>query len=814
MRIAACFLLLASAAAANPAISPEHPVSSPVTGPGFDQQNQPAAAFGGGVFLTAWVDLRDPSRQRIYGARHDAAGTLLDPAGLALSTGTGVPQAPALSSDGTNFLLVYVESTTTGDHVVAQRIGPDGSVLDATPIVLHSETESQRAPAVAFDGTNFLVVFEALSVEAVRVSKAGVVLDTAAIDLSALTSTFGLPPSVAFDGTDFVVVNKNGAVRVTSAGTNRDATAIALPGEPTDLACLSGTCALVWGTYGKVEGVRLASTGALLDASAVTLVSTAGTSDTAEDVKIAVSGSGYTVLEYEDSTTTSGMKVRAAHVTASLQQGTPIDVWTTADKVGDVALASDGTTAWLTWDAYIEFQENRGDVLGARASATALLDAQPLLVSVGAVVQQGPAVAFDGTNTLVVWQELRPGTEEDIFAARVDANGAVIDTTPLSIAATSDREREPAVAFDGTNYLVVWGTWFGGLWGRRVSPAGQLLGAAFQIDDPYNASKNNPSVAFDGVQLQVAYEIGDNASLKRVSTAGAVLDATALSLPSSGSYNYSPSIACDGTNCLVAWEGDGLSTGEIYARRVSRAGMLVDAMPFALGEADDTAARPHVAFDGTGYVVVWESISLQGARVSAAGAVLDMPPKDYGDGSNPVLAWDGTQFTMAWLTYDQVSGTGFAVNWLDTTASLVDPSATVQADTRPLAQPAIVSVAPGRALFAYSVFDGSAQFNNWRVRYRLIDRGGLIPDAGQMPPPDAGTPDAGAPDAGLQDAGMPDAGTPPGMDAGMMADAGTPPAADGGTPPGAETPHGCGCDQTAGALAWLIIAVVARRRRA
>ena len=71
-----------------------------------------------------------------------------------------------------------------------------------------------------------------------------------------------------------------------------------------------------------------------------------------------------------------------------------------------------------------------------------------------------PQVSFDGTNYLVVWQQL-PGSGADqtlahINGARVTPAGAVLDSPSIAISSTPQGQYSPVVAFDGTNYLVAW----------------------------------------------------------------------------------------------------------------------------------------------------------------------------------------------------------------------------------------------------------------------------------------------------------------------------------------------------------------------
>jgi hypothetical protein len=116
-----------------------------------------------------------------------------------------------------------------------------------------------------------------------------------------------------------------------------------------------------------------------------------------------------------------------------------------------------------------------------------------------------------------------------------------------------------SVAFDCTNYLVVWREThdilgFDNIRGRLISPSGALLGPVEITDAPRD--QVTPAIAAGGANTLVVwrdYRPGSAGDIygTRVSD-GTVLDPSGIPIMT-GPYVVAPRVAFDGTNYLVAW---------------------------------------------------------------------------------------------------------------------------------------------------------------------------------------------------------------------------------------------------------------------
>jgi len=307
----------------------------------------------------------------------------------------------------------------------------------------------------------------------------------------------------------------------------------------------------------------------------------------------------------------------------------------------------------------------------------------------GGCQPENAAVAYDGTNHLFVWAKTDNAGNTNIVGIRVNDAGVSLDTTEFPVSSGSSNW-SPAVAFDGANYLVVWnkfdlsGTGGHEIYGARITPAGANLGEFPVFTSP--GEQVFPALAFSGTNYLVVWRDtrsgsgpGEDTDVYgvRVSPAGAVLDSPEIAIVTAPRTQGEPKVASSGGNWLVVWNDIGqLGTspppdGRIFGKRVAADGSLLDGPADADGIAIATALVENygavVDYVGADYVVVWSvgsypsfgTAGIYSARVSASGVLAGDPntlgPSVSGtppDGSRyvqPRISSGGTEALVTWI---------------------------------------------------------------------------------------------------------------------------------------------------------------------
>jgi hypothetical protein len=295
-----------------------------------------------------------------------------------------------------------------------------------------------------------------------------------------------------------------------------------------------------------------------------------------------------------------------------------------------------GRSSWNGF-SYLAIWEENHDLYGKRIDQWGnLLDSASLPICLASEDQNRPSITWGKESFLAVWEDFRD-LNFDIYGARIDSAGEVLDVSGLPIWADSTTDqRSPAVASDGENYLVIWNQILDStgetyeIEGVRLSSEGELLDPSpFSISSGEKESR--PALAFGG-ERYLAVWLRENT----YDIFGALIDTNGTVDPAFGigvasGVQINPQVASDGANFLVVWEDYGTHWPniDITGARVTSEGSVLDPMGITISATSDPEELPWVSFDGTNYVVIWkksgsESTELRLSRVTQDGEVLDL----------------------------------------------------------------------------------------------------------------------------------------------------------------------------------------------
>ena len=291
------------------------------------------------------------------------------------------------------------------------------------------------------------------------------------------------------------------------------------------------------------------------------------------------------------------------------------------------------------------WQDSRGqdiDIFGSRISPTGeIIDKKAIAISKAAGAQIDPAVAWNGRQYLVVWMDRREQLPH-IYCARVQPDGEVLDKQGILLSGTNGVQAYPDVASDGSSWLVVWQ---------------QQLTSSFDI---YGIKVNS-----DGTTSRI-YGL-----------------ATGL-----GDEDY-PSIAWNGSVYLLVWRDNRnqSTTGtDIYGCRVGKNGIGLPGTVIISNDATGTAGAagnqlaPQVCAFGSTFMVAWQDYRegtprIYASRVSATPSVLDkggirIPDSAVGQ-EYPSIAYNGSKILITWreTAYLRIRGCR-----LNTSGGVLDPN--------------------------------------------------------------------------------------------------------------------------------------------
>lgn len=745
-------------------------------GPGGDElgvgrkglQFQPLAigtasvASDGELFLAVW---RDERSGNIFGTRVSQEGAVLDPGGLALNpSGRGAFERGgpvAVAFNGTDFLVVW-----RGDpDVVGVRVRRDGTVLDPEGFRI-TRADSSGDPSVACNDTGrCLVVVLDIGDDDDNSVIGGLVQDGTPLPPTRLRVARGqlASPRVAWTGTRFLVVwdEARGESRdVFGARVTTEGAVLDVPGFPisaasgeqrTPAVARAGDVSwVVWEDTRRgqsdIFGARVREDGTVLEPDAIP-ISTASKAQTGP--RVASVGDKSFVL-WTDERGRGHSRIRGARVAADggviNRAGFPVYEWTSG-RLEHPDVACGATQCLTVFESPLAFPPYNVPVgrfvLGTRLTMRRGAQDRPALeLSTAAPAQHFPAVAWGEDTGLLVWQEFRDTRGPTIVAARVRRDGTVLDAEGLPLPSAPGASH-PAVAFDGSVFLVVWQEPHAegeDIRGARVGTSGRVLDGASIPISTAPVRQISPSVAGGGGRFLVAWEDTRDSELfdlrftpfaARVSGSGVVLDGAGLRLAPPERFGLDPDVVYMGRDFLVAWTGIGIEG----TRVASASGAVLDPAGLALSPPSFLfEGSPALSFDGTTALVVWAKFGdIVGSRVAAdgtlvgpAGFTITDAPEEQG---LPDVSFDGTHHRVAWL---DSRGPSSATNPLSihgarvaTDGTVLEPGGVpllpeVFTDFPNTAPPAVAGDGRGGAVLVHTRFIAETRVHNSRLVGRRL----------------------------------------------------------------------------------------------
>ena len=348
----------------------------------------------------------------------------------------------------------------------------------------------------------------------------------------------------------------------------------------------------------------------------------------------------------------------------------------------------------------------------------------------GANSESEPAVGFDGTNYLVVWADGRNGDDTDLYGVRVSPSGTVIDSTAIAISTAPDSQLSPKIAFNGSVYLVVWLVERPFVWdvgATRIDTAGNVLDPGGIRITPAGYTTDAPDVASDGSGFLVVWSEDLNGPMHiHAATVDGLGDVgVRFTVSASSPIQSKPSIAFDGLNYVIAWT----SEDSIRAARVNPSETVLDPASIVLrsGVTPSSLWPPRVASSGGESLIVWSeglsssSSDVYGARLSRSGARLD--PVAFPIVSMKGLSgleFDGTNYLALWT--DVSNGSDVYSTRVAPAGAVLDPTGVALAADPILEEtgPALIAGDGGQSLLVYQRFDSDPAVQTTRVRGRIV----------------------------------------------------------------------------------------------
>lgn len=223
-------------------------------------------------------------------------------------------------------------------------------------------------------------------------------------------------------------------------------------------------------------------------------------------------------------------------------------------------------------------------------------------------IQGDPDIAFDGSNYMVVWSDLRVAGNNVVYGTRVTPTGAVLDPNGIQLGPLNGTyQKEPSIVFIGDKYFVAWGHLMPpyGITGRFVNTDG-TLGDTIHVATASDVV-HNTDIVFDGNKMLVVWsEYPGSVWGQFVSTSGSTMGspflvATDVMVTTSGSTCFNES------EYMIVYCKWALVISEFWGRKYDVSGNPLGD-PFRIASPTYSSADGYVVAGDGEYLCLWSKL--------------------------------------------------------------------------------------------------------------------------------------------------------------------------------------------------------------
>ncbi len=293
----------------------------------------------------------------------------------------------------------------------------------------------------------------------------------------------------------------------------------------------------------------------------------------------------------------------------------------------------------LSWTDTRGLPDNPGDVYGTLLNADGTVsDPHGFVICSNLQFQYLGDCVFNGDQYVVVWTELMPesGYRSEIYYNCIKPNGEVLFPGGRAICHHTSARFSPSVAATPDQVLVVWSddrhsgdtTRICTIYGGRISRANQLLDPDGFMISSVLSTQLNPAVAFDGHHYRVVWSDDRNIALDEkdfkpgfdilgavVSPIGQLIGNPDLSICKATEDQYQPRItAADSASCMIGWF-DNRNTKLVEDYIVTNSDLYgswrFDAVSeIELSTGTGEQITPDIAYGNGNYLVSWTDLGM------------------------------------------------------------------------------------------------------------------------------------------------------------------------------------------------------------